>query len=223
MPTMLPEVTMSSQSVTDRLISTSLQSSTIMASLEALTTVEPSKTPIIIPILPSIPLNPQSPESNQNLTLHESDDPGEQTELISELKKQLKISIEASDNSSKIILPEEIEAPKTLEVKSDSEQANDDYAQSYDYEAEDDVSATKSSADQVEQMRDMYHDETLEEELKKTSKKKRELTGNEWGVMIPGACLKGCAFGFYLFSIVSSIINCFGASGRIGNLLVNYR
>lgn len=41
--------------------------------------------------------------------------------------------------------------------------------------------------------------------------------------LIPGACLKGCAFGFYLFSIISSIINCFGASGRIGNLLVNYR
>uniref|UniRef100_A0A4Y0BLK5 Solute carrier organic anion transporter family member n=2 Tax=Anopheles funestus TaxID=62324 RepID=A0A4Y0BLK5_ANOFN len=29
--------------------------------------------------------------------------------------------------------------------------------------------------------------------------------------------------GFYLFSIISSIINCLGASGRIGNLLVNYR
>lgn len=41
--------------------------------------------------------------------------------------------------------------------------------------------------------------------------------------LIPGACLKGCAMGFYLFSIISSIINCFGASGRIGNLLVNYR
>lgn len=44
-----------------------------------------------------------------------------------------------------------------------------------------------------------------------------------WGKLIPGACIKGCAFGFYAFSIVSSIINCFGASGRIGNLLVNYR
>ncbi|XP_055613870.1 solute carrier organic anion transporter family member 74D-like, partial [Uranotaenia lowii] len=41
--------------------------------------------------------------------------------------------------------------------------------------------------------------------------------------LIPGACLKGCALGFYLFSIISSIINCFGASGRIGNMLVNYR
>ncbi|XP_053662574.1 solute carrier organic anion transporter family member 74D [Anopheles marshallii] len=41
--------------------------------------------------------------------------------------------------------------------------------------------------------------------------------------LIPGACVKGCAMGFYLFSIISSIINCLGASGRIGNLLVNYR
>ncbi|XP_052896368.1 solute carrier organic anion transporter family member 74D [Anopheles moucheti] len=41
--------------------------------------------------------------------------------------------------------------------------------------------------------------------------------------LIPGACIKGCAMGFYLFSIISSIINCLGASGRIGNLLVNYR
>ncbi|XP_050076984.1 solute carrier organic anion transporter family member 74D [Anopheles maculipalpis] len=41
--------------------------------------------------------------------------------------------------------------------------------------------------------------------------------------LIPGACVKGCALGFYLFSIISSIINCLGASGRIGNLLVNYR
>uniref|UniRef100_A0A182PDY0 Solute carrier organic anion transporter family member n=1 Tax=Anopheles epiroticus TaxID=199890 RepID=A0A182PDY0_9DIPT len=41
--------------------------------------------------------------------------------------------------------------------------------------------------------------------------------------LVPGACLKGCAVGFYLFSIISSIINCLGASGRIGNLLVNYR
>ncbi|XP_035914777.1 solute carrier organic anion transporter family member 74D [Anopheles stephensi] len=41
--------------------------------------------------------------------------------------------------------------------------------------------------------------------------------------LIPGACVQGCALGFYLFSIISSIINCLGASGRIGNLLVNYR
>lgn len=37
--------------------------------------------------------------------------------------------------------------------------------------------------------------------------------------LIPGACVKGCAYGFLAFTIISSIINSFGASGRIGNLL----
>jgi len=44
-----------------------------------------------------------------------------------------------------------------------------------------------------------------------------------WGRMTPGACVQGCAFGFYAFSIISSIINCFGTSGRIGNILLNFR
>lgn len=44
-----------------------------------------------------------------------------------------------------------------------------------------------------------------------------------WGRMTPGACVKGCAFGFYAFSIISSVINCFGTSGRIGNILLNFR
>jgi hypothetical protein len=59
-----------------------------------------------------------------------------------------------------------------------------------------------------------------------TKERKRRSTDEEndmWGSLTPGACIKGCAFGFYTFSIVSSVINCFGASGRIGNLLVNYR
>lgn len=44
-----------------------------------------------------------------------------------------------------------------------------------------------------------------------------------WGKMTPGACTSGCAFGFFTFSIVSSIINCFGTSARIGNVLINFR
>ncbi|KAG5676086.1 hypothetical protein PVAND_005940 [Polypedilum vanderplanki] len=44
-----------------------------------------------------------------------------------------------------------------------------------------------------------------------------------WGRMTPGACITGCAIGFYSFSIISSIINFFGTSGRIGNILVNFR
>lgn len=64
-----------------------------------------------------------------------------------------------------------------------------------------------------------------------------------WGKLKPGACLKGfykicnstdayskfvsqfkgCAIGFWSFSIVSMVINCLGCSARIGNLLINYR
>lgn len=54
------------------------------------------------------------------------------------------------------------------------------------------------------------------------SRDRRDTTGN-YGQMLSGACLQGCAFGFYAFTAVSAIINIFGASGRIGNLLVNYR
>lgn len=73
-----------------------------------------------------------------------------------------------------------------------------------------------------------YEDENKEQKYEEegTSEKpgrERRETGEVWGKLVPGACMKGCAFGFYAFSIVSSIINCFGASGRIGNLLVNYR
>uniref|UniRef100_A0A336M246 Solute carrier organic anion transporter family member n=1 Tax=Culicoides sonorensis TaxID=179676 RepID=A0A336M246_CULSO len=56
----------------------------------------------------------------------------------------------------------------------------------------------------------------------KTDRKRRE-AGIEMFKLTSGACLKGCAIGFYLFAGVSTFINIFGASGRIGNLLVNYR
>uniref|UniRef100_U5EK85 Solute carrier organic anion transporter family member n=1 Tax=Corethrella appendiculata TaxID=1370023 RepID=U5EK85_9DIPT len=44
-----------------------------------------------------------------------------------------------------------------------------------------------------------------------------------WGKMIPGACLKGCGFGFLMFTAISVTINILGSSGRIGNILVNFR
>lgn len=50
-------------------------------------------------------------------------------------------------------------------------------------------------------------------------KRRSDDKGDDWVKLIPGACVKGCAFGFYAFSLMSSLINCFGASGRIGNLL----
>lgn len=55
------------------------------------------------------------------------------------------------------------------------------------------------------------------------AKRAAEESPEVWGKLIPGACVKGCAIGFYAFSLVSAIVNCLGSSGRIGNLLVNYR
>lgn len=93
----------------------------------------------------------------------------------------------------------------------------------------DDVIDVIYESEEVEE--DEYEEETeekpkegdkVDDANEKVGRERRE-TGEIWGKLVPGACIKGCAFGFYAFSIVSSIINCFGASGRIGNLLVNYR
>lgn len=42
-------------------------------------------------------------------------------------------------------------------------------------------------------------------------------------ILTPGVCLKGCSVAFYSFTIASMVVNWFGSSGRIGNLLVNFR
>lgn len=83
----------------------------------------------------------------------------------------------------------------------------------------------KTTLDVIYDYDEVEFDEQLVED-KDVPRKRRaadEGTDDVWGKLIPGACVKGCAFGFYAFSIVSSIVNCLGSSGRIGNLLVNYR
>ncbi|BFF96362.1 solute carrier organic anion transporter family member 74D [Drosophila madeirensis] len=42
-------------------------------------------------------------------------------------------------------------------------------------------------------------------------------------VIRPGICMQGCNWSFWVFSITSMVVNWFGSSGRIGNVLVNYR
>ncbi|XP_030380437.1 solute carrier organic anion transporter family member 74D [Scaptodrosophila lebanonensis] len=42
-------------------------------------------------------------------------------------------------------------------------------------------------------------------------------------IIRPGVCMEGCNAAFWAFSITSMIVNWFGSSGRIGNVLVNYR
>lgn len=81
--------------------------------------------------------------------------------------------------------------------------------------------STFSDYDQTEeQIYDFYDSDDSEPSAGRT---KRSTDIKEWGVMLSGACLQGCAFGYWAFTIVSGFINIFGSSGRIGNLLVNYR
>lgn len=65
------------------------------------------------------------------------------------------------------------------------------------------------------------------DETKERRRKRESIINNDekevWGKLIPGACLKGCAIGFWSFSIVSMVINALGCSARIGNMLINYR
>lgn len=84
----------------------------------------------------------------------------------------------------------------------------------------DESPTTEEDYDSTTPFEDNYDDE------ENTERSKRSAEGEDesfWGKMTPGACTKGCAFGFFTFSIVSSIINCFGTSARIGNVLINFR
>lgn len=62
-----------------------------------------------------------------------------------------------------------------------------------------------------------------EGKLSRQQRSVKEDNENSLLKMVPGVCLAGCAQGFYLFTIISFIINWFGATGRIGNILLNFR
>ncbi|KAH8267512.1 hypothetical protein KR018_006415 [Drosophila ironensis] len=49
----------------------------------------------------------------------------------------------------------------------------------------------------------------------------RRSTGDE--IVRPGICMQNCNWTFWVFSITSMVLNWFGSSGRVGNVLVNYR
>lgn len=48
---------------------------------------------------------------------------------------------------------------------------------------------------------------------------------NEFGsqILTVGSCAEGCQFYFIMFTVISLIVNFFGSTGRIGNVLLNYR
>ncbi|XP_055920928.1 solute carrier organic anion transporter family member 74D [Eupeodes corollae] len=50
-----------------------------------------------------------------------------------------------------------------------------------------------------------------------------QVTPSLTNILTPGACLKGCETAFWTFAFAAMTINWFASSGRIGNILVNYR
>lgn len=66
--------------------------------------------------------------------------------------------------------------------------------------------------------------ELREEGPSNEMRKHREIQiSNESIQIVPGVCTGDCALGFYLFAFTSMIINGLGSSGRITNVLINYR
>ncbi|XP_077302634.1 organic anion transporting polypeptide 33Ea [Arctopsyche grandis] len=46
---------------------------------------------------------------------------------------------------------------------------------------------------------------------------------SDWNLLHAGSCSAGCMFGYYMFSVIAMLTNVLGSSGKIGNILVNYR
>lgn len=120
--------------------------------------------------------------------------------------------IQDAKNQNETNFSEELSSPEVQDEPEVPEQQPSDIV--YDYGDEDEYeNQHRKPADSTENFDVRF-------QQKREAKFEPEVT---WGKLVPGACIKGCAFGFYAFSLVSSIINCFGASGRIGTILVNYR
>lgn len=67
-----------------------------------------------------------------------------------------------------------------------------------------------------------FNDTSLETTTETIIRSKRDILDTPT-IMTPGVCVQGCMGVFLMFATISGVINLFGASGRITNLLVNYR
>lgn len=54
-------------------------------------------------------------------------------------------------------------------------------------------------------------------------REKRSATDMNEDLVMPGVCTGNCASAYLIFSVISLIINLFGSTGRIGNILMNFR
>lgn len=176
------------------------------------TTVPSTPAIVLVPVVQQEPAQ-EVASSNASALDYKGQLPDESTEYDESNYPTLTENIDARSgklqndenvtNVSKEVSPEVQlnESPKKEEAPTDIE---------YDYGEEDDYENSKDSTENFDARFRRRREAKFEPEV-------------TWGKLVPGACIKGCAFGFYAFSLVSSIINCFGASGRIGTILVNYR
>ncbi|XP_037025259.1 solute carrier organic anion transporter family member 74D isoform X2 [Bradysia coprophila] len=106
--------------------------------------------------------------------------------------------------------------PEELQLSEEQSTSDISYTEPNDNESEDTDTAAPS---------DDFSETDFNTTEEKLSRQERSANDNENSFlkMVPGACLAGCAQGFYLFTIISFIINWFGATGRIGNILLNFR
>lgn len=85
---------------------------------------------------------------------------------------------------------------------------------------------TESSYDDISESSSRVLEHYTTEEIllaSSISSRTRRSFNDLTNVLKPGICLKGCNTVFWIFTIVSMVLNWFGSSGRIGNILVNYR
>lgn len=67
---------------------------------------------------------------------------------------------------------------------------------------------------------DVLYDDSQEESFKSRERRAADEHDN---LVTPGVCTGNCASAYIAFSIISLIINLLGSTGRIGNILLNFR
>lgn len=106
------------------------------------------------------------------------------------------------------VYDEELKLDKTAHDHDQTIDANDLYDESYDESQEEDS-----------QERLLAHPDDDDESP--TQIKRREVIIENF--IVPGACMEDCTFAYYTFSIISLFSSLISSTGRIGNVLLNFR
>lgn len=126
---------------------------------------------------------------------------------------------------------EEIEFPETIPINETAyykgNETDDDLLESTENVNTESITLTESSR-KIEEEDTRTFDSTTFATVSTTaeSRRKRAVDATDRlskDNIIPGACIAGCAYGFFMFTGISCLINWLGATGRIGNILLNFR